>query len=146
MSGLQVLLTMLLAGLAAVFLMFVLLAGEHPEAAQAVRSAPAVTPIPTPTPTPMPTLRVMFYETEIKTDCTLWPVDPIELNARISPEIAAGAEFEWKTDNPSVLRAEKTGPGTANITCIDDGTLPQTCKLTVSCAGFEKELTVYCRR
>ena len=55
MSGLQALLTMLLAGLAAVFLMFVLLAGEHPEAAQAVRSAPAVTPIPTPTPTPMPT-------------------------------------------------------------------------------------------
>ena len=55
MSGLQALLTMLLAGLAAVFLMFVLLAGEHPEAAQAVRSAPAVTPIPTPTPTPKPT-------------------------------------------------------------------------------------------
>ncbi len=38
LSGLQALLTMLLAGLAAVFLMFVLLAGEHPEAAQAVRS------------------------------------------------------------------------------------------------------------
>ena len=91
-------------------------------------------------------IRVMFYETEIKTDCTLWPSDPIELNARISPEIAAGAEFEWKTDNPSVLRAEKTGPDTANITCIDDGTLPQTCKLTVSCAGLEKELIVYCRR
>ncbi|MCR5844015.1 MAG: right-handed parallel beta-helix repeat-containing protein, partial [Oscillospiraceae bacterium] len=68
-------------------------------------------------------IRVMFYETEIKTDCTLWPDRPIELNARISPEIAAGAEFEWKTDNPSVLRAEKTGPDTANITCIDDGTL-----------------------
>ena len=97
-------------------------------------------------PTPMPTLRVMFYETEIKTDCTLWPTDPIELNARISPEIAAGAEFEWKTDNPSVLRAEKTGPDTANITCIDDGTLPQTCKLTVSCGDMAREITVYCRK
>ena len=55
MSGFQALLTMLLAGCAAVFLMLVLLAGEHPETAQAVRSAPAVTPIPTPTPTPKPT-------------------------------------------------------------------------------------------
>ena len=102
-------------------------------------------------PTPMPLsetegLRVLFYETEIKTDFTLWPGDPTELHAQISPELAVGAEFEWTTDNPSVLRIEKTGTNTANITCIDDGSLPQTCKLTVSCGGLQKELTVYCRQ
>jgi hypothetical protein len=88
---------------------------------------------------------VLFYESEIKTDFTLWPGDPTELHAQISPELAVGAAFEWTTDNPSVLRIEKTGTNTANISCIDNGSLPQTCKLTVNCGGLQKELTVYCR-
>ena len=89
-------------------------------------------------------IRVMFYETEIKTDCTLWPDGPIELHAQLPPELS-GAELEWASDHPSVLRVEKTGADTALVSCIDDGTLPQTCKLTVRCAGQAREITVYCR-
>jgi hypothetical protein len=96
-------------------------------------------------PTPMPLLRVMFYETEIKTDCTLWPGDPVELHVRLQPELGPGMEVEWKSDRPSVLAVEKTGADTALVSCVDDGSLPQTCKLTVSCAGQAREITVYCR-
>ncbi len=97
-------------------------------------------------PTPMPSLRVMFYETEIKTDCTLWPGDPVELHVRLQPEIGPGMEVEWKSDRPSVLAVEKTGADTALVSCVDDGSLPQTCKLTVRCGDMAREITVYCRK
>ena len=97
-------------------------------------------------PTPMPSLRVMFYETEIKTDCTLWPGDPVELHVRLQPEIGPGAEVEWTSDRPSVLAVEKTGADTALVSCVDDGSLPQTCKLTVRCGDMAREITVYCRK
>ncbi len=97
-------------------------------------------------PTPMPSLRVMFYETELGDEVTIYPPDAVELHVQLPPEIRPGSEVEWTSDHPSVLRAEKTGLDTALISCVDDGSLPQTCKLTVSCAGLEKELTVYCCR
>ncbi len=97
-------------------------------------------------PTPMPSLRVMFYETEIKTDCTLWPGDPVELHVRLQPEIGPGPEVEWTSDRPSVLAVEKTGADTALVSCVDDGSLPQTCKLTVRCGDMTREITVYCRK
>ena len=96
-------------------------------------------------PTPMGVgLRVMFYETEIQDEFTIYPPDAVELHVQLPPELA-GTELEWQSDNPSVLRVEKTGADTALVSCADDGTLPRTCKLTVSCAGLQKELTVYCR-
>ena len=97
-------------------------------------------------PTPMPTaegIRVMFYETEIKTDFTLYPGDPVELRADVTRQ---GVPITWGSDHPDILRVESTGYDTARVSCIDDGSLPQTCKLTVRCGDLVKELTVYCRR
>ena len=97
-------------------------------------------------PTPMPTaegIRVMFYETEIKTDFTLWPGDPIELRADVTRQ---GTPITWGSDHPDILRVESTGYDTARVSCVDDGSLPQTCKLTVRCGEMEKVLTVYCRK
>ena len=97
---------------------------------------------------PTPTgggLRVMFYETELGDEFTLYPDGPVELHVEIPPELA-GAEVEWVSDHPSVLRVEKTGADTAHISCIDDGSLPQACRLTVNCAGQVKEITVNCRK
>ena len=96
-------------------------------------------------PTPIPVLRVMFYETELRDEFTIFPPDAVELHAQLLPELA-GTEVEWASDHPSVLRVEKTGEDTARISCVDDGTLPQTCKLTVSCAGNVREITVNCRK
>ena len=96
-------------------------------------------------PTPAPALRVMFYESELREDFTLYPPDAVELHVELSPELA-GAEVEWASDQPSVLQVEKTGADTALVSCVDNGTLPQTCRLTVRCAGNVRELTVYCRK
>ena len=96
-------------------------------------------------PTPAPALRVMFYESELREDFTLYPPDAVELHVELSPELA-GAEVEWASDHPSVLQVEKTGADTALVSCVDDGTLPQTCRMTVSCAGQAREITVYCRK
>ena len=95
-------------------------------------------------PTPMPEgIRVLFYETEIKTDFTIYPGDPIELRADVTRQ---GVPITWGSDHPDVLRVESTDYDTARVSCADDGSLPQTCKLTVRCGGMEKVLTVYCRQ
>ena len=81
---------------------------------------PQIEEPPTPPPTPTPTvegLRVMFFTTEIQTDFT----------------------------NPDILTVDKTDEYAVHIECHDDGSLPKSCKLTLTCAGFQKELTVYCR-
>ena len=87
----------------------------------------------------------MFYASELRDQFTLYPPDAVELHVELSPELA-GAEVEWASDHPSVLQVEKTGADTALVSCVDDGTLPQTCKLTVRCAGHSREITVYCRK
>ena len=95
---------------------------------------------------PTPTgggLRVMFYETEIRDEFTLYPGDPVELRADVSRQ---GSPITWGSDRPDILRVEAAGYDTALVSCVDDGSLPQTCKLTVHCAGLQKELTVYCRQ
>ena len=97
-------------------------------------------------PTPAPALRVMFYTMVIENGMTVFPGDgPIELHVEIPAELK-GEEAEWFTDNPAVLQAEKTGADTARITCLDDGSLPQTCKLGVRCGNLTTEFPVYCRK
>ena len=96
-------------------------------------------------PTPMPAegIRVMFYETEIKDEFTLYPGDPIELRADVTRQ---GTPITWDSDHPAILQVETAGYDTARVACVDDGSLPQTCKLTVRCGEMEKVLTVYCRQ
>ena len=109
---------------------------------------PVIEEAPTPEPTPTPNvegLRVMFYTTEIQTDFTIWVDDPIDLTVQVMPLTLQGLKVDWKSSNPDILKVEKTDEYAVHIECIDDGNLPASCKLTLTCAAFEKELTVYCR-
>ena len=109
---------------------------------------PVIEEAPTPEPTPTPNvegLRVMFFTTEIQTDFTIWVDDPIDLTVQVMPMTLTGLKVDWKSSNPDILKVEKTDEYAVHIECIDDGNLPASCKLTLTCAAFEKELTVYCR-
>ena len=97
---------------------------------------PVIEAAPTPEPTPTPNvegLRVMFYTTEIQTDFTIWVDDPIDLTVQVMPLTLQG------------LKVENTDEYAVHIECIDDGSLPKSCTLKLSCAAYEKTLTVYCR-
>ena len=109
---------------------------------------PVIEEAPTPEPTPTPNvegLRVMFYTTEIQNDFTIWVDDPIDLTVQVMPLTLQGLTVDWKSSNPDILKVEKTDEYAVHVECIDDGNLPASCKLTLTCAAFEKELTVYCR-
>ena len=109
---------------------------------------PVIEEAPTPEPTPTPNvegLRVMFFTTEIQTDFTIWVDDPIDLTVQVMPLTLQGLKVDWKSSNPDILKVEKTDEYAVHVECIDDGSLPASCKLTLTCAAFEKELTVYCR-
>ena len=109
---------------------------------------PVIEAAPTPEPTPTPTvegLRVMFYTTEIQTDFTLWVDDDIDLTVQVMPLTLQGLKVDWKSSNPDILSVEKTDEYAVHVAAIDDGTLPKSAKLTLTCAGYEKELTVYVR-
>ena len=109
---------------------------------------PVIEEAPTPEPTPTPNvegLRVMFYTSEIQTDFTIWVDDPIDLTVQVMPLTLQGLKVDWKSSNEDILKVEKTDEYAVHVECIDDGNLPASCKLTLTCAGFTKELTVYCR-
>ena len=57
----------------------------------------------------------------------------------------SGLRVDWKSSNEDILKVETTDDYAVHVECIDNGSLPSSCKLTLTCAGFEKELTVYCR-
>ena len=103
-----------------------------------------ITPPPTPTPT-VEGLRVMFFTTEIQTDFTIWVDDPIDLTVQVMPLTLQGLRVDWRSSNTEILTVDRTDEYAVHIECHDDGSLPKSCKLTLTCAGFEKELTVYCR-
>jgi len=109
---------------------------------------PQIEEPPTPPPTPTPTvegLRVMFFTNEIATDFTIWVDDPIDLTVQVMPMTLQGLRVDWKSSNTDILKVEKTDEYAVHVECINDGSLPKSCKLTLTCAGFQKELTVYCR-
>ena len=109
---------------------------------------PVIEEAPTPEPTPTPNvegLRVMFYTTEIGEDFTIWVDDPIDLTVQVMPLTLQGLRVDWESSNTDILTVEKTDEYAVHVECHDNGDLPSSCKLKVSCAGFEKEITVYCR-
>ena len=109
---------------------------------------PVIEAAPTPEPTPTPNvegLRVMFYTTEIQTDFTIWVDDPIDLTVQVMPLTLQGLKVDWESSNPSILSVENTDEYAVHIECIDDGSLPKSTTLKLTCAAYEKTLTVYCR-
>ena len=109
---------------------------------------PVIEEAPTPPPTPTPNvegLRVMFYTTEIQTDFTIWVDDPIDLTVQVMPLTLQGLKVDWKSGNEDILKVEKTDEYAVHVEAVDDGSLPKSTTLTLTCAGFEKQLTVYVR-
>ena len=109
---------------------------------------PVIEEAPTPPPTPTPNvegLRVMFYTTELGADFTIWVDDPIDLTVQVMPLTLQGLKVDWKSGNPDILTVEKTDEYAVHVAAHDDGSLPKSTTLTLTCAGFQKELTVYCR-
>ena len=109
---------------------------------------PVIEAAPTPEPTPTPNvegLRVMFYTTEIQNDFTIWVDDPIDLTVQVMPLTLQGLKVDWESGNPDILKVENTDEYAVHIECIDDGSLPKSTTLTLTCAAYEKTLTVYCR-
>ncbi|MBR4394646.1 MAG: hypothetical protein IKT07_11595 [Oscillospiraceae bacterium] len=87
----------------------------------------------------------MFYTTEIQTDFTIWVDDPIDLTVQVMPMTLQGLRVDWKSSNEDILKITKTDEYAVHVECLDNGSLPSTAKITLTCAAFEKELTVYCR-
>ncbi|MBR6353020.1 MAG: hypothetical protein IKS25_02760 [Oscillospiraceae bacterium] len=109
---------------------------------------PVIEAAPTPEPTPTPNvegLRVMFYTTEIQNDFTIWVDDPIDLTVQVMPLTLQGLKVDWESGNPDILKVENTDEYAVHIECIDDGSLPKSTTLKLTCAAYEKTLTVYCR-
>ena len=109
---------------------------------------PVIEEAPTPPPTPTPNvegLRVMFYTTEIQTDFTIWVDDPIDLTVQVMPLTLQGLKVDWKSGNEDILKVEKTDEYAVHVEAVDDGSLPKSTTRTLTCAGFEKQLTVYVR-
>ena len=111
---------------------------------------PVIEEAPTPPPTPTPNvegLRVMFYTTEIGTDFTIWvgESEEIDLTVQVMPLTLQGLKVDWTSGNPDILTVEKTDEYAVHVAAHDDGSLPKSTTLTLTCAGFEKQLTVYCR-
>ena len=111
---------------------------------------PVIEEAPTPPPTPTPNvegLRVMFYTTEIGTDFTIWvgESEEIDLTVQVMPLTLQGLKVDWKSGNTDILTVEKTDEYAVHVAAHDDGSLPKSTTLTLTCAGFEKQLTVYVR-
>ncbi len=111
---------------------------------------PVIEEAPTPPPTPTPNvegLRVMFYTTEIQSDFTIWvgESEEIDLTVQVMPMTLQGLTVDWKSGNPDILKVEKTDEYAVHVAAVDDGSLPKSTTLTLTCAGFEKQLTVYVR-
>ncbi|MDO4990080.1 MAG: hypothetical protein Q4E45_06195 [Eubacteriales bacterium] len=110
---------------------------------------PVIEEAPTPPPTPTPNvegLRVMFYTTEIQTDFTKTVVEgPIDLTVQVMPMTLQGLKVDMVSSQPDILKVEKMDEYAFRITLEDVESIPSPCTLTISCANFEKTLTVYCR-
>jgi hypothetical protein len=90
-------------------------------------------------------IRVMFYNTEIQRDFTIWAGNPIDLTVQIAPITLQTLSIEWECSDPEILSVQRKNDYTLHVECHDNGNLPTACTLTLTCAGFQKELTVYCR-
>ena len=78
-------------------------------------------------------------------DITVWADDPIDLSVNIIPQTSSSSPVECVSDSPEILTIEQKSGNMFHINCVDNGTLPKSCKMTFKCADIEKIFTVYCR-
>ena len=96
-----------------------------------IEAAPTASPTPTPT---VESIKIFFYTDEKTSDFTMHVGDTVDLTAQVLPLTIQGVKVEWTSENTDDL--------SCTVECI--GNISGGVKLTASCLGVEKTLTVYC--
>ena len=138
--------------LAVVVMVSTSLAGSDASNKNTVLTPPVVTdyvPIiaepPTAPPTPTPTvesIKVFFYNDEKTTDFLMHVGDTVNLTAQVLPLTIQGVKVEWSSSDTDYMTVTATDDLACTVECV--GAIPGGVKLTASCLGVEKVLTVYC--
>lgn len=106
----------------------------------AATAEPTPTPTPTPTPSPTPTVSsvtITFLGSQ-RTEFAAKVSEVVSLKAQVYP-VDTTAEVTWTSEDESVVKVEKTGDFTADVTAVAKGNT----KITVSCGGQTAECKVY---
>lgn len=109
-------------------------------------AAPSIDQAPTPSPTPTPTVEsvhIYYYQQE-KTEDFLMHVgdEPIPLTAQVLPVTITGLTVTWTSASEDALKVTVTGDNACTVECLQ--AVAGGVKLTASCGGVEKTITVYC--
>ena len=83
-----------------------------------------------------------FYTDEKTSDFTMHVGDTVDLTAQVLPLTIQGVKVEWTSGNTDYLTVTSTGDLSCTVECI--GNISGGVKLTATCLGVEKTLTVYC--
>lgn len=106
---------------------------------------PIIEAAPTPDPTPTPTvesIKIFFYTDEKKEDFTMHVGETVDLTAQVLPLTIQGVKVEWTSANTDYLTVTSKDDLNCTVECIAN--IPGGVKLTASCLGVEKTITVYC--
>ena len=104
-----------------------------------IEAAPTAEPTPTPT---VESIKIFFYTDEKTSDFTMHVGDTVDLTAQVLPLTIQGVKVEWTSGNTDYLTVTSTGDLSCTVECI--GNISGGVKLTATCLGVEKTLTVYC--
>ena len=94
-----------------------------------IEAAPTASPTPTPT---VESIKIFFYTDEKTSDFTMHVGETVDLTAQV----------EWTSANTDCLTVTSKDDLNCTVECI--GSIGGGVKLTASCLGVEKTLTVYC--
>ena len=87
-------------------------------------------------------IMIFFYTDEKTSDFTMHVGDTVDLTAQVLPLTIQGVKVEWTSGNTDYLTVTSTGDLSCTVECI--GNISGGVKLTATCLGVEKTLTVYC--
>ena len=105
-----------------------------------IEAAPTAEPTPTPT---VESIKIFFYTEEKKDDFTMHVGESVPLTAQVLPLTIQGVKVEWTSANTDCLTVTSKDDLNCTVECI--GSIGGGVKLTASCLGVEKTITVYCR-
>lgn len=104
-----------------------------------IEAAPTAEPTPTPT---VESIKIFFYTDEKKEDFTMHVGESVPLTAQVLPLTIQGVKVEWTSANTDCLTVTSKDDLNCTVECI--GSIGGGVKLTASCLGVEKTITVYC--
>ena len=104
-----------------------------------IEAAPTASPTPTPT---VESIKIFFYTDEKTSDFTMHVGETVDLTAQVLPLTIQGVKVEWTSANTDCLTVTSKDDLNCTVECI--GSIGGGVKLTASCLGVEKTLTVYC--